>query len=250
MKLNRQHYVRLATTDNHYQTVKITVVKKLVWNEVVFLRSWKNVEKVRDIISQAFFENGLIAKDVKIRLGYYFSKLTFWEGHEKTHDKICNVLAEVSKKTDLGFIVNYCCWEDFLGSGVFIPLGELHFHPEMIIYGKRLINDYPDICLNRTYFNISHGLLIDCDTRDKTLVDELLAHGEGLDYWAKFSEEELLKKGLVLYEDAEKKICNEMLDSLNKYFQVDYSVDVIFGLTKQDYEGLCADIRRQVVAKF
>ena len=246
----RQHTVRLATNDDHYQTVKITAVKKLVWNEIEFVHGIEAVELVSSVISQAFFENGLIAKDEKISLGKYFSNLAYWDGHEETADKLCNVLAEVSKKTDLGFIVNYCCWEDFMGNGLFLPLGELHFHPELIMYGKRLINDYPDIRMNRTYFDITHGLLIDCGTRDKTLLNELYAHGEGLDYWTKFSDEELMEKGLVLYEDAEQRVCNEMLDSLKKHFQVDYSVDVIYGNTKQDYEGLCDDVRRQILERF
>jgi len=41
-----------------------------------------------------------------------------------------------------------------------------------------------------------------------------------------------------------------MLDSLNKYFQVNYLVDVIYGLTKQDNLGLCDKVRNKVLQRF
>ena len=52
------------------------------------------------------------------------------------------------------------------------------------------------------------------------------------------------------FDEAERSVCSAMLDSLNKYFQVDYTVDAIYGATKQDNLGLCADVRKKIIERF
>ncbi len=243
-------YVDFDDSEDFIQTLKITAVKKLVWNEVIFVEDDAELEKLSQLITKAFFQNELLERDESVTVGKACHNINMIEDHSETAETIFNTLADVSKQTGLGFIINFSSQTDFLGSGLMIPFGDLHFHPELIMNGRRLIADLPDINLNRFCFCLHNQFLVDCSRKDRTLANEVLAHREGLDYWTKFSDAELLEKGLVTFSQVEKSICAEMLDSLNKYFQVDYSVDVVYGLTKQDYEGLCDEVRKQIVERF
>ena len=236
--------------DDFCQTLKIIPVKKLVWNEVIFIDDAAELKELSELITVAFYQNELLESDEIFSFGKASHNINLIENHKETAQTIFDVFTEISQQTGYGFIINFSSQSDFLGSGLMIPLGELHFHPELILEGRRLINDLPDVNLNRTFFYLSKGFLVDCGRRDKTLVNEVLAHREGLDYWAKFSDEELKQKGLIQFADAEKMICSEMLDSLNKYFHVEYAVDVVYGLTKQDYEGLSIEVRNQILEKW
>ena len=236
--------------DDFYQTLKIIPVKKLVWNEVIFIDDEVELKDLAELITVAFYQNDLLESDEISSFGNASHNINLIENHKETAQTIFDVFTEISQQTGYGFIVNFSSQSDFLGSGLMIPYGDLYFHPELILDGRRLINDFQDVNLNRNFFSLVKNCLVDCGRKDKTLVNEVLAHREGLDYWARFSEEELLEKGLVKFADAEKQICLDMLESLNKYFHVDYSVDVVYGLTKQDYEGLCNNVREKILERF
>ena len=214
-------YDDFEDSESFFQTLKIIAVKKLVWDEVVFVEDDAEIEKLSQLITKAFFQNELLEKNESVTVGKECHNINLIEDHNKTAETIFNTLSDVSKQTGLGFIINFSSQTDFLGSGLMIPLGDLHFHSELIMDGKRLSTELSDTNLNRFCFCLNNNLLVDCSNKDKTLVNEVLAHKEGLDYWAKFSYEELLAKGLVTYYQAEKSICAEMLDSLSKQFQVD-----------------------------
>ena len=238
------------TMDDFICLVKITAVKKLVWNEVIFVEDIMELDALSAKITELFFKRGIIEKDESIRLSQRNRNINLIGNHQDTAEEIFTALEDFSKESGLGFIVNFSCQEDFMGNGLFISLGDLHFHPELILDGRRLINDFPDANLNRVYLDIYHDLMVDCSTKDKTLVNEVFSHGEGMDYWQQFSDEELEKKGFVHHDQAEKLICTNMLDSLNRYFQVDYTADVSKGLCKQTVQGLCEDVRLKILEKF
>lgn len=238
------------TMDDFICLVKITAVKKLVWNEVIFVEEKTEVKELSDLIRGAFYQNELLEKDESISVNTVCHNINLIENHKETAQTIFDVLAEISQQTGYGFIVNFSSQTDFLGSGLMLPLGELYFHPEVILEGRRLINDLPDVNLNRLCFSLIKDFLVDCSRKDKTLVNEVLAHREGLDYWAKFSEEELQKKGLVRFTEEEKMICSEMLDSLNKYFQVDFISDEKSGLINQSGQGLSGEVREKILECF
>lgn len=230
--------------------VKITAVKKLVWNEVIFVEDITELDALSEKITELFFKRGIIEKEEVVRLSQRNRNINLIGDHQDTAEEIFSALEDFSKESGLGFIVNFSCQEDFMENGLFISLGDVHFHPELILDGRRLINDFPDANLNRVYLDIYHGLMVDCSTKDKTLVNEVLSHGEGIDYWLQFSDEELVKKGFVYHDQTEKLICKNMLDSLNLYFQVDFTSDSKTGLITQAGEGLNEDVRKKILQRF
>lgn len=256
----RRRHLLLAAANGFYQNLKITPVKKLVWNEVIFAVSVEERARLSVIITKALIEKGIMESGEKFVIERMSHNLKMVGSHQNTADIIFEALAGISKATGYGFIVNYSSLEDYHdeveddegehGGGLFLPLSDVNFHPELILNGHRLINDFPDINLNRSCFGIVHGLLVDRTRADQALAEEVKSHREGLEYWSKFSDEELIEKGLVYYDQLEREICSEMLDSLNKYFQVNYVVDVIYGITKQDNLGLCEEIRQKIIARF
>ena len=227
--------IRLAVyQDDFICVVKITAVKKLVWNEVLFVDDKAELDALSQKITELFFKKGIIEKDEAINLAKKNHNINLIGSHKDTAEEIFTALEEFSKESGLGFIVNFICQEDFMGSGLFIQLGDVNFHPELILDGRRLINDFPGVNLNRSYFDLLYGLMVNCSKNDKTLVNEVLSHREGLDYWAQFSEEELVKKGLVYHDEAENLICKNMLDFLNG----------------KSSEGLCEEVRIKIIEKF
>lgn len=259
IKRQRRRHIGLAVyEEDFYQTLKITAVKKLVWNEVVFVDGFTgNASEKTELekkIASAFSQNGLISRDVvRIPVGDEFHGINYSGDHEENADRIFDALASVSKETGAGFIVNYSVQEDYLGGGVMIPLGDVHIHGELILNGSRLINDFPDPNMNRSYIALTHGLLADCSDElcsRKPLIEEIHNQPDPLSYYAQFSDDELLQKGFVYFDQAERKTCEEMLDSLNRYFHVDYTADNSAGLEKQECEGLNKDVREKIIERF
>ncbi|MDY4767398.1 MAG: hypothetical protein SO238_03105 [Treponema sp.] len=101
------------------------------------------------------------------------------------------------------------------------------FHPEVIINGNRLINDFPDIDLNRRYIVLDGWKLVD------------------ITYSKPDSAPEPESLQAVV-----KKICSKMLSALDKYFNVDYRVSLVFGTAKTEYTGLAPAVRHALINKF
>ena len=47
-----------------------------------------------------------------------------------------------------------------------------------------------------------------------------------------------------------KKLCSKMLSALDKYFNVDYRVSLVFGTAKSEYTGLAPAVRHALINKF
>ena len=229
---------------------KITAIKKLVWNEVIFVDDKAELDALSAKITDLFFKKGIIEKDEAINLAKRNRNINLIGDHKDTAEEIFTALEEFSKESGLGILVNFICQEDFLGGGLFISFGDVHFHPELILDGRRLINDFPDVNLNRVYIDLCHGLMVDCSTADKTLVKEVLSHREGIDYWAQFPEEELVKNGFVYHDQAEKLICENLLDSLNRYFHVDFTSDENNCIARHERESLSPEVRAHILERF
>ena len=149
-----------------------------------------------------------------------------WQGSsEKTADMLFNALAEFSEKSKISFLVNYHSVEEEEINGEKKPV--ITFHPEVIIDGNRLINDFPDIDLNRRYIVLEGWKLVD------------------ITYSKPDSAPELESLRAVV-----KKICSKMLSALDKYFNVDYRVSLVFGTAKSEYTGLAPAVRHALINKF
>ena len=211
------------------QSVKLTTIKKITAEEVEFYTSEERI----DIHGQLrkFMKGKNILKERKtLRLGGDFvvpkSRELLWQGSsEKTADMLFNALAEFSEKSKISFLVNYHSVEEEEFHGEKKPV--ITFHPEVIINGKRLINDFPDIDLNRRYIVLDGWKLVDI-TYSKT---EALPEPESL-------------RAVV------KKLCSKMLSALDKYFNVDYRVSLLFGTAKSEYTGLAPAVRHALINKF
>ena len=211
------------------QSVKLTAMKKITAEEVEFYTS----EERFDIHGQLrkFMKGKNILQERKnLRLGGDFvlpnSRELLWQGSsEKTADMLFNTLAEFSEKSKISFLINYHSIEEEEINGEKKPV--ITFHPEVIINGKRLINDFPDIDLNRRYIVLDGWKLVDI-TYSKT---EALPEPETL-------------RAVV------KKLCSKMLSALDKYFNVDYRVSLLFGTAKNEYTGLAPAVRHALINKF
>ena len=211
------------------QSVKLTAMKKITAEEVEFYTSEERFDIHCEL--RNFMKDKNILKERKsLRLGGDFvlpnSRELLWQGSsEKTADMLFNALAEFSEKTKISFLVNYHSVEEEEINGEKKPV--ITFHPEVIINGKRLINDFPDIDLNRRYIVLEGWKLQDI-TYSKT---EALPEPETL-------------RAVV------KKLCSKMLSALDKYFNVDYRVSLLFGTAKNEYTGLAPAVRHALINKF
>ena len=219
----------LGKLEGIMQSVRLTPVKTITSDHVDFYSS----EERFDIHGQLrkFMKGKNILKERKtLRLGGDFavpnSRELLWQGSsEKTADMLFNALAEFSEKSKISFLVNYHSVEEEEINGEKKPV--ITFHPEVIINGKRLINDFPDIDLNRRYIVLEGWKLVDI-TYSKT---EALPEPETL-------------RAVV------KKLCSKMLSALDKYFNVDYRVSLLFGTAKNEYTGLAPAVRHALINKF
>ena len=219
----------LGKLEGIMQSVRLTPVKTITSDHVDFYSS----EERFDIHGQLrkFMKGKNILKERKtLRLGGDFavpnSRELLWQGSsEKTADMLFNALAEFSEKSKISFLVNYHSVEEEEFNGEKKPV--ITFHPEVIINGKRLINDFPDIDLNRRYIVLDGWKLVDI-TYSKT---EALPEPETL-------------RAVV------KKLCSKMLSALDKYFNVDYRVSLLFGTAKNEYTGLAPAVRHALINKF
>ena len=211
------------------QSVKLTAIKKITAEEVEFYTS----EERYDIHAQLrkFMKGKNILKERKsLRIGGNFavqnSRELLWQGSsEKTADMLFNALAEFSEKSKISFLVNYHSVEEEEFNGEKKPV--ITFHPEVIINGNRLINDFPDIDLNRRYIVLDGWKLVD------------------ITYSKPDSAPEPESLQAVV-----KKICSKMLSALDKYFNVDYRVSLVFGTAKTEYTGLAPAVRHALINKF
>lgn len=91
--------------------------------------------------------------------------------------------------------------------------------------GKRLINDFPDIDLNRTYLILGKEKIQDITYSKSTSAPLSL-------------------------EEAGKSVCTKTLASLDDYFNVDYIVSLAYGTVKSNYTGLLPAVREKLVGSF
>lgn len=213
--------------DGIYQSVKLTPLKKITADEVEFYSGdekmdmdvslWKFM-KDRDIL--------VAGKKLRMTIAEINKRALLWQGSsERTADGLFNALADFSKKSKINFLVNYHSAEEEEIHGEKKPV--LTFHPEVIIDGKRLINDFPDIDLNRRYIVLEGWKLLDI-TYSKS--DSLPAPER--------------------FKDVVQKICEKTLVSLDDYFNVDYRVSLLFGTAKSEYTGLVPDVRQALIKAF
>ena len=211
------------------QSVKLTAIKKITADQVEFYSSKERFDIHCEL--QNFIKGKNILKERKsLRIGGDFvlpnSREILWQGSsEKTADMLFNALAEFSEKSKISFLVNYHSVEEEEINGEKKPV--ITFHPEVIINGKRLINDFPDIDLNRRYIVLDGWKLVDI-TYSKTEAPP---------------EPETLRAVV-------KKLCSKMLSALDKYFNVDYRVSLLFGTAKNEYTGLAPAVRHALINKF
>ena len=202
--------------DGIYQSVKITPLKKITADEVEFYSGDEKVDidvslwkfmKDRDIL--------VAGKRLHMAIAESNKRALLWQGSsERTADGLFNALADFSKKSKINFLVNYHSAEEEEIHGEKKPV--LTFHPEVIIDGKRLINDFPDIDLNRRYIVLEDWKLLDI-TYSKS--DSLPAPER--------------------FKDAVQKICEKTLVSLDDYFNVDYGFPCSLALPKVNTQALC-----------
>ena len=171
-----------------YQNVKITPLKKITADEVEFFTS----EEKFDMHS---------------------------EFRRFMKDK--NILKEGKSN----FLLNYhCAEEEEINAEKKIVLT---FHPEVIINGKRLINDFPDVDLNRRFILLEERKVQDITYQDCGVKSEP-----------------------VLFGEACRQVCEKTFASLDKYFNVDYNVSLVFGTAKREYTGLAPEVRKALAKKF
>ena len=211
------------------QSVKLTAIKKITAEEVEFYTSEERFD-IHCELRNFMKGKNILQERRSLRLGGDFvlpnSREFLWQGaSEKTADMLFNALAEFSEKSKISFLINYHSVEEEEINGEKKPV--ITFHPEVIINGKRLINDFPDIDLNRRYIVLEGSKLQDI-TYSKT---EALPEPETL-------------RAVV------KKLCSKMLSALDKYFNVDYRVSLLFGTAKNEYTGLAPAVRHALINKF
>ncbi len=211
------------------QSIKLTAIKKITADEVEFCSREERFDIHCEL--RNFMKGKNILKERKsLRIegdsGMPNSRELLWQGSsEKTADMLFNALAEFSEKSKISFLVNYHSVEEEEINGEKKPV--ITFHPEVIINGKRLINDFPDIDLNRRYIVLEDWKLLDI-TYSKT---DALSKPETL-------------RAVV------KTLCSKMLSSLDDYFNVDYRVSLLFGTAKSKYTGLAPAVRHALINKF
>lgn len=211
------------------QSVKIIAIKKITADEVEFYTSEERFD-IHCELRNFMKGKNILQERRSLRLGGDFvlpnSRELLWQGSsEKTADMLFNTLAEFSEKSKISFLINYHSVEEEEINGEKKPV--ITFHPEVIINGKRLINDFPDIDLNRRYILLEGWKLQDITYTkpDSTPEPETL-------------------RAVV------KKLCSKMLSALDKYFNVDYRVSLLFGTAKSEYTGLAPAIRHALINKF
>ncbi len=235
--------------------IKITAVKRLIWNEVVFEEDQEKLDALSKKITNAFRTDGVILYNNAIAVGKPFKRIgSFYTSlnHEETFKRLCNALSKISKESKYDFIVNYSRQEDYFegGFGNFMQFGEVKFYPEIIIDGRMLLaTSLDDIEVPLSYLTPYKDYLAPFIPKSD-LITEVRAHSTDDSYWLKLTEEEFLNKGFVHFAQAEKAICLSMLDALKKYFQVDYTVDVIYGITNQDYNGVELPVKNMIAERF
>ncbi len=105
-----------------------------------------------------------------------FNKLLWQGSSEKTADALFNALADFSAATKISFLLNYhCAQEEEINAEKKIVLT---FHPEVIIDGKRLINDFTDVDLNRRFILLEAGKVQEITYLDCSVKSEPVLFGE------------------------------------------------------------------------
>ena len=205
-----------------YQNVKITPLKKIVASEVEFFDDGEKMNIEAKLA--AFMKNkNILIEGEKLRMAgsreENNNRQLLWLGSsEKTADALFNALASFSAAEKINFLVNYHCAknEEFNAEKKTV----LTFHPEVIIDGHRLINDFPDVSLNRRFVVLGKWKVQDITYNRSNITASPIS-----------------------FSAACRQICEKTLASLDKYFNVDYLVSVLYGTVKTDYTGLAPQVR-------
>ena len=236
--------------------IKITAVKKLVWNEVVFEEDQEKLDELSAKITNALRLKRVIPYDSEIAVGKTFKRAYIFVDSLgyicRMFEKLCKNLSKISEETKYGFIVNFSLQENYFedGLGNFMQLGEINFHPEIILDGKMLLaTSLNDIEAPLSYLNPYKDYLAPLIPKSD-LTNEVWTHSTDDSYWLKLAEEEFLNKGFVHFAQVEKNVCLSMIDAIKRYFQLDYTLDVIYGTTNQDYDGLELPIKNLIAERF
>ena len=59
-----------------------------------------------------------------------------------------------------------------------------------------------------------------------------------------------VKSEPVLFGEACRQVCEKTFASLDKYFNVDYNVSLVFGTAKREYTGLAPEVKKSIMEKF
>ena len=154
--------------DGIYQAVKLTPLKKITADEVEFYPGDERMD-INASLRAFMKDKDLLIEGKSLRTGRSNSRSLLWQGSsEKTSDSLFNALAAFSEKSKINFLVNYHSVEKEEINGEKKPV--ITFHPEFIMDGKRLINDFHDIELNRRYIVLGQWELQDitCIKPDST----------------------------------------------------------------------------------
>ena len=208
-----------------YQNVKITPLKKITADEVIFSDGG---EKMNIQTELASFMKGkhILIEGKRLHLAGNNNRQLMWLGSsEKTADALFNALEAFSEAFKINFLVNYHCGQVEEVNGEKKPV--LTFHPELIINRHRLINDFPDIDLNRRFVVLGEWKVLDIT----------------------YSRPDATPSP-VSFSEACRKVCEKTFESLNKYFNVDYNVSLVFGAVKREYMGLSPEVRKALSEKF
>lgn len=245
----RSKSLSLAVYEEKYlQTLKITPIKQLAWNEVVFVEDDREKFLLSKKIAEHLKKLDILKSDATIRFDRICTKINSNGQHSQIAEKIFNALEEISKEKKYGFFINYNCQEDYTINNRCIPYGKLFFYGEVIFYGERLINNFENQDINPTYATSDNVLLIDCENAE-SIFNEVLEPTEKK-YKSDYSEEKLLEKGMIHYYQAKEKVCASMIEYLENFFYNSYVLDVIYGKTMQDYEGVLEEVKAKLLKRF
>lgn len=230
----------MTESDDFYDKLKITAVKKFVWNDVVFADNKAEIDALSEIITKFLRLDGVIPFDKKITLAKPFGTTGSFSrspGHEEAFNRICNTLSEASKENGIGFIVNFSRQEDFMeggGFGAFLQFGEVNFHPEIILDGKKLVFfSHKDIKAPLRYLCPYKDFLTPY-TGNNALISEIKSHIDDYSYWQNLGECALLQKGFVHFDEAERSVCASMLDCVFKL----------------ESPSFCDEVRKKIIERY
>ena len=208
-----------------YQNVKVTPLKKITAENIELFDGGEKMD-IETRLAAFMKDKNILIDGKRLHLAGNNNRMILWLGSsEKTVDLLFNALAVFSTAFKINFLVNYHCAEMKEVNGEQQPV--LTFHPEVIIDGHRLINDFPDIDLNRRFVVLGEWKVLDIT----------------------YSRPDVTPSP-VSFSDACRKVCEKTFESLDDYFNVDYRVSLLYGTVKTEYTGLSPEVRKALEAAF